>query len=305
MILTYTEKNAPRVVANILRGEFGVSATLLRKLKHSGGIQVNGRVVYSTYSLLPGETLQVDLATAEPPCETVVQRSTLDILYEDEGLLALNKPCGTLVHPSHAKNEDTLLNYVCGYLEDTQGIPSAHVANRLDRDTSGVVLYTKCAYMKDRAITALSADTAEKTYLALAYSKLPEPCGTINAPIRRFAPHDMLRIVAPDGQEAITHYETLAVLSESISVLKLRLETGRTHQIRVHLNHLGCPVMGDKLYGTEASQALSQALGITTQALHAWKLRFLHPITKEPIAITAPVVRAEFAKFLDFPQFTP
>jgi len=305
MVLRYKEENSPRAVYSILRNDFSVSASLLRRLKHSGGLTVDGRPVYSTYMVLPGETLSADLLTAEPPCDTLVQHNPIEILYEDEGLLAVNKPCGTLVHPSHAKNEDTLLNYVCGYLEDTTGLPHAHAANRLDRDTSGVVLYAKCSYMKERAIDALSAETAEKTYIALVEGEMPAPNGSIHAPIRRYAPHDMLRVVAEDGQDAVTHYETLCVLPEGASVLKLRLETGRTHQIRVHLHYKGHPVLGDWLYRTESSQKLSEAMNIPTQALHAWQLSVQHPITKKPLCITAPVRRKEFAKYLGFLQNTP
>jgi len=286
MILTYEakEKDRNRKVYSIVRRELKASAAMVRRLKASGAITVSGAPVFANYRLSPGETVSIDIAAVEPPCDNIPEQGMLDILFENEGLIAVNKPVGMLVHPSGSRNTGTLANYVAGYLTY-----SCHVVNRLDRDTSGVVLFAKNSYMKALASAALSEESAVKEYLALVYGAMPEH-GVIDAPIRRLEERNMLRIPSPDGQKAVTNYKTLGVAQEeeaSYSLVRLRLETGRTHQIRVHCLHVGHPVLGDKLYNTEDSRNLSQQLGIKTQLLHACKLGFKEPLSGQYIEILA------------------
>jgi 23S rRNA pseudouridine1911/1915/1917 synthase len=285
-----------------------VSATLTRRLKAAGAISVSGALVFTDYKLSPGETLSVDITAAEPLCDCLPEKGNLEILFENEGLLAVNKPAGIIVHPSRSKNSGTLLNFAAGYLgtqkadstglcerEEGEATPiltaaPCHGVNRLDRDTSGVVLIAKNSYMKALASKALSESSAVKEYLALVYGAMQEN-GVIDAPIRRLMERNMLRITSQDGQRAVTHYEPIKIISagdSSATLLRLRLETGRTHQIRVHCLHAGHPVLGDRLYCTDESRKASQAFGVEAQALHAHKLAFEEPLSGNPVEITAP-----------------
>ncbi len=296
MILTYTarERDEGRKLYYILRDELHISAALLRRLKRADAIRTDGETRHTDHRLRGGETVSVDLSAAEPPCGLVPETGAVDLLREDEGMLAVNKPSGLLVHPTHARYTGTLLNLAAGYLASSGEMPVCHAVNRLDRDTSGVVLLAKNTYMK----SLLSDDIAagEKLYLALAAGCPPEEEGIVSLPILRAEPPDMRRFVSEHGQPAVTRYRLLAE-REGASLLLLKLETGRTHQIRVHLAALGCPVLGDRLYGTEASMALSSTLGIDRQALHAWRLSWKDTFTGCPVTVTAPVTRHEFDLF--------
>lgn len=292
MILRYvaTAADEGKKVYMVLRRELMVSDGLVRRLKQAGTIFVNGDSVYTDRRLLPGETLTANITAAEPPCDLVPEAGDLEILYENEGLLAVNKPSGVITHPSRSRYTGTLANFVAGYLEKTAGDGHCHAVNRLDRDTSGVVLFAKSSYMKARAAGALGEPDAEKAYATIICGRMEEVAGTINQPIRRLEEKNMRRIVSPDGQRAVTHYETLAsidVQGHCVSLLRIRLETGRTHQIRVHFHHAGHPVLGDILYYSEESRTVSEALGIPTQALHAQKLTFTEPLSGQRLTLTA------------------
>ncbi len=294
MILTYkaNESDSGRKVYSIMRRELHISAALTRRLKQAGAIFLNGLPAFTDRLVSPGDTLTIDIAAAEPPCDNIPEEGGLDILYEDNGLLAVNKPPGMLTHPSRAKNTGTLANIVAGYLLKTAGDGCCHAVNRLDRDTSGVVLFAKNSHMKARASSALSLPDAEKEYLALVCGAMDAPSGVIDKPIRRLTEGDMLRVTAPDGQRAVTHYETIgtAVFREwTVSLLRLRLETGRTHQIRVHMHDAGHPILGDLLYATEESRASAEALIIASQTLHARRLSFTEPVSGRRLDLTAPV----------------
>ena len=305
MIISYTarEEDKGRKVYSILRFEMKASAALTRRLKAAGAIYVSGVPVFTDYRVTPGETVSADIGAAEQPCDNVPEQGEIEILFENEGLLAVNKPPGLIVHPTRSRNEGTLSNFVAGYLSGSGGV--CHAVNRLDRDTSGIVLFAKNSYMKARASEALSDKSAIKEYMAIVQGIMPES-GVIEAPIRRLGERNMLRVVSPDGQKAVTQYGTINVcrLREyEASLVRMRLETGRTHQIRVHCLHLGRPVLGDMLYGTEESRAASRAFGITKQALHAHKLAFTEPLSCEYLEITA-APPENFACFLQKDMLT-
>ena len=292
MVLTYTanQTDGGRKVYSVMRRELRISQTLTRRLKQTDGIRVDGQSVYTDYTVKPGETVEIDITAAEPLCDVVPERGPLHVLYEDTGLIAVNKPAGLITHPSRARYMGTLANFVAGYLNNTSGDARCHAVGRLDRDTSGVVLFAKNSYMKALASAALGAPDAEKEYRALVLGAMGPPDGVIRAPIKRLAERDMLRVVAPDGQLAVTRYETLGVcLYEGIdvSLLKLILETGRTHQIRVHCLYSGYPILGDGLYYTNDSLKASDRLGVATQALHAYRLTFTEPVSGERLTLTA------------------
>ena len=289
MIVSYTlaESDLGRTVYSILRRELRISAALTRRLKAASAVYVSGAPAYTNHRPMPGETVAADITAAEPPCGIIPQQGPLDVLYENEGLLALNKPVGIIVHPSRSRYTGTLSNFIAGYLGAGH---SCHAVNRLDRDTSGVVLFAKNSYMKALASTALADAAAVREYLALVHGAMPGR-GVIDAPIKRLEERNLLRVTAEDGQRAVTHFETACVFEADAgrySLVRLRLETGRTHQIRVHCLHIGHPVLGDKMYCTEESAAMSHALGIATQALHAQRLAFTDPLSGERLEITGP-----------------
>jgi 23S rRNA pseudouridine1911/1915/1917 synthase len=292
MILRYTVKDADsgRTVYAIMRRELRISAALTRRLKQAGAIYAGGVPVYTDHAVAAGETVEIDIMAAEPPCDLVPEAGPLDILFEDSGLIAVSKPAGVLTHPSRARYTGTLSNFVAGYLAQSTGSGCCHAVNRLDRDTSGVVLFAKNSYMKALASEALAEPDAIKEYTAAVFGVMEPPAGTIDLPIRRLREMDMRRTVSPDGQRAVTHYKTELVLKTAggaLSLLRLTLETGRTHQIRVHCRHLGHPVLGDILYYTAESAALSKRLGAASQLLHARRLSFSHPLTGRRIDLEA------------------
>nr|MCR5175039.1 RluA family pseudouridine synthase [Oscillospiraceae bacterium] len=193
-----------------------------------------------------------------------------------------------------------------GYLISTSGSGICHAVNRLDRDTSGVVLFAKNSHMKALLSASLKDERSCKEYIAVADGVFSPLSGTIDLPIKRLNERDMLRITAPDGQRAVTNYVTLCsstIGGHAFSVLKLKLETGRTHQIRVHCSSCGHPVVGDALYSTASSEALSGELNIHMQALHAYRLSFIEPLTKKELEIVAPVTRSDMLNIIAPLQF--
>ena len=276
--LTYIvlKEDEGKKVGNILRDKLNVSSRLLNKLKMNGKILVNRTSVFSSYILHLNDEIEVNIDFEEED-NIIPEKMNLDILYEDDYLLAINKPFGTVVHPSSYHPNKTLANGVKYYLNNNKKI---RAINRLDRDTSGIVLFAKNEYIQELMIKNIKI---EKEYLALTIGKLPKNKDTINAPIARKDGSIMERCILENGQTAITHYDVIKYIEDkNISIVHLKLETGRTHQIRVHLAYIGNSILGDSLYGNETNL-------INRQALHAYKTSFIHPITKEEINITSPL----------------
>ena len=280
MILTYTisELEEGQKISNILRNKLNISSRLLTKLKMNKKILVNDVPVFSSYIVKNGDFITIKINFEEEDY-IVAENIPLDILYEDDYLLAVNKSAGIVVHPSSYHLNGTLANGVKFYLNNNKKI---RPINRLDRDTSGIVLFAKNEYIQE---CMKQENTMEKEYLAILTGLLNEKSGTIDAPIARKPDSIMERIVDESGQNAITHYKVLeAYCSNStelvLSFVQVKLETGRTHQIRVHFAYKGNAILGDTLYGVETSL-------INRQALHAWRLSFVHPISKEQIMIEA------------------
>lgn len=303
MILRYTLPEGPeRKAYHILRRELLASSALVRRLKVADAICVDGVPVFTDYMLQPGQTLTADLNACEPVSDLIPEDGQLSILWEEDGFLAVNKPAGMLIHPTHSKNSGTLCNRAAGYLAAKGEGGGIHAVNRLDRDTGGVVLLAKNSHMKALLCDALTLPDAEKTYLALVHGTMPAEAGVMDAPIARVNETDLRREIRSDGQRAVTHYRVLGQ-AEGLSLLALVLETGRTHQIRVHCSSMGCPLLGDRLYGTEASQSRSTELGVDSHLLHAARLTFTHPYTKKPILLRAPVQRPCFKNLLEKFEF--
>ena len=259
-----------------LQKECGFSTTLWKKLRRSGTFSLNG---------LPANAARTRIKSGDELCWHLAEESRiapenipLDILYEDAALLIVNKPAGMLVHPTGGEYSHTLANAVLFHYEAHGEKHAFHPVHRLDRQTSGLVLIAKESHVQH----LLSAHNAiERIYLAVIEGKLPEPCGTIAAPIARRPGSIIERMVSPAGKCAVTHYATLAERG-GLSLLALRLATGRTHQIRVHLAHLAHPLLGDDLYGGRTDR-------IARQALHAHRLRLRHPSSSEEITVQAPL----------------
>ncbi len=247
------------------------SRRLISRLKFENAILVNDAPVWTNYILSAGDIVGVKFS--EKQSENIVpQDIELEILYEDKHLLAVNKPHNTAIHPSHGHSENTLANAVMGYYEKS-GIKTAiRIAGRLDLDTTGVVLISKDALTSK----ILSETVIDKYYTAIVCGKLPEK-GVINANIKDLQ-EGMKRIISDDGKTAVTEYERLEYRN-GYSLAGVKILTGRTHQIRLHMSHIGYPIVGDMLYGSDMS--------MPRQALHAARLEFIHPIFEKKISISA------------------
>lgn len=301
MRLSYrvTERDEARRVHNILKSELRLSAEQIKRLKRADAVEVDGVRVFTSYRVRPGQLVSVELDAAEREPEFPPEKGEVDILFENEALLAVNKPAGLLTHPSRGKYTGTLANFVAGYLLESAGNVSLHAVNRLDRDTSGVVLFAKSAHFATLAARALKEPEAEKVYRAYLCGVLPERRGVIDLPIEREREGAQRRVVRETGKRAVTEYETVGtaeICGRTVSEARLTLRTGRTHQIRVHCAYLGAPVLGDRLYGDEGAAELADKLELTAHLLHAERLTFREPLSRELVTLTAPVKRVDMRK---------
>ena len=269
--LIYTVTQEDLNLKSILRNKLKISNRLLIKLKLNHMIFVNNEPVTINHELKENDIVEARIDFIEDD-DIVPEKMDLDILYEDEYLLAINKLPGIVVHPSSYHPKGTLANGVKYYLNNKRKI---RPINRLDRDTSGVVLFAKNEYIQERFVSL----KVDKEYIAILNGTPSPLADTINAKIARKEGSIMERCISEAGQKAITHY-TVIEEHENYSILSVKIETGRTHQIRVHMAHIGHPIVGDTLYGQESEL-------ITRQALHSYKTSFVHPITGEEITICA------------------
>jgi 23S rRNA pseudouridine1911/1915/1917 synthase len=279
---TVTAEYDGKKVLHFLRGGAGLSYHLVRSLKtFENGIMCNGVRVRTCDIIHEGDIITVNMQSKVPdiPAENI----PLDIIYEDESLLAVNKPAGLAVHPTHNHFTGTLANGVVYYFEQ-QGCSVPFMAvGRLDKQTSGALVIARDAYA-----CAKLQGRIEKTYIAVVQGEL-EKTGTIDLPIIRPDPKKTLRQCAPGGISAVTHFESIAY-GDGYTAARVTLETGRTHQIRVHFASSGHPLLGDSMYGSTDTR-------ISRAALHCLNATFLHPVTGEKITVTAPVP-SDIQKFL-------
>ena len=277
MELTWVSTRAGRL-SSFLLGELKMSAGLMNKLKWGDSIRVNGVPQRTNYPVQPGDVITVALAEETP--EYPAEDGELSILYEDDAILAVDKPAGMLIHPSRSKNTGTLANFVAGYYQKTGQNCAFHPVTRLDRDTFGIVLLAKNAHIH----SLLQNGVAKKTYHALVCGGPTQDSGIINAPIARRPLPSLLRYVNPEGKPSVTEWQVLE-REEKLCKLSLHPITGRTHQLRLHCAYLGFPILGDPQYGSLESQRLSAELGLTHQMLCAKRLEFSHPITGESMIL--------------------
>lgn len=265
-------------LSSFLRGEMNMSAGLMNKLKWQERILVNGIPRHTDHSVQPSDVITVLLDEAAP--EYPAENGPLTILYEDDHLMAVDKPAGMLIHPSRSCNTGTLANFTAGYFQRTGQKSAFHPVTRLDRDTFGIVLLAKNSHTHSRMQTV----QFQKTYHALTFGGPREDSGTIEAPIARKPLPSLLRQVHPDGKPSVTEYRVLERHAE-LCKLELRPITGRTHQLRLHCAYMGFPILGDPQYYSAASGAFSERMGLSSQLLCAKRLEFIHPITGKALRL--------------------
>ncbi len=272
MVLTHTVVHAAPL-GQVLRRELGLSATQVRVGKAAGAFRINGVPAFVNAPAVPGDVVTAVLE--ESPPAFPAEDGPLAILYEDEALLAVDKPAGLWCHPTASRLTGTLANRAAGYFAATGQPCGIHLATRLDRDTFGVVLLAKHAHIHGLLNRLQAGGQLRKTYLATVSGAPPAVAGTVDAPIARRGGRSLLREIRPDGQPARTEYRLLD-RSGDYALLELRPVTGRTHQLRVHCASLGCPILGDRDYGRGEPCGLQ---------LCAAALALPHPLTGVPLEL--------------------
>ncbi|GED59152.1 RluA family pseudouridine synthase [Brevibacillus formosus] len=265
---TVDEADAGQTVREVLQKRYGVSRRLLIRAKFKGSITRNGVLVFVNEKLQAGDKIAV--MVEEEAEETVSPEDMpLSIRYEDEDLMVIAKPAGLVVHPTGNHPSGTLANGMIAYWKKRGEHRKFRAVNRLDKDTSGLMIVAKNQWAHEQFSRMQQIRTLQRTYRAIVQGIVESDEGTIDAPIGLAENSFITRQVRPDGQTAVTHYRVLA-RGEGMSFVEVKLETGRTHQIRVHMSSEGHPLAGDDLYGGEREH-------IGRQALHAWGLSFVHP----------------------------
>ncbi len=284
--LTAATEHAGVRLDAFLSADGALTRSQAARLIAEGRVRVNGKPAAKSARLSGGETVTVDVPqlreTALPP-----QDIPLDVVYEDDDVIVVNKPTGLVVHPAPGHPDGTLVNALlhhCGdSLSGIGGEKRPGIVHRIDRDTSGLIIAAK----NDAAHLALSAQLKDhslsRTYECLVTGNMKQDSGTVDAPIGRSSADRKKMAVVPTGRRAVTHWEVVARYP-GVTHLRCRLETGRTHQIRVHMAHIGHPILGDTVYG-----AKKPVPGLTGQCLHAAGLRFIHPRTGEPVELHCPL----------------
>lgn len=284
--LTAATEHAGIRLDAFLSADGALTRSQAARLIAEGRVRVNGKPAAKSARLSGGETVTVDVPqlreTALPP-----QDIPLDVVYEDDDVIVVNKPTGLVVHPAPGHPDGTLVNALlhhCGdSLSGIGGEKRPGIVHRIDRDTSGLIIAAK----NDAAHLALSAQLKDhslsRTYECLVTGNMKQDSGTVDAPIGRSSADRKKMAVIPTGRRAVTHWEVVARYP-GVTHLRCRLETGRTHQIRVHMAYIGHPILGDTVYG-----AKKPVPGLTGQCLHATGLRFIHPRTGEPVELHCPL----------------
>ncbi|WP_067729599.1 RluA family pseudouridine synthase [Oceanobacillus damuensis] len=267
------------IIREYLQKVHGFSKRIIIAVKHHGGkIRVNGTEENVRYPLAAGDILEIEFPKEKVSGALKPEKMDLNVVYEDEAVIVLDKPAGMAVVPSPNHVRGTMANGLLGhYEEQSRGTFTVHVVTRLDADTSGLVLIAKDRYIHSVLSASQKSRNIKRKYFAIVEGMLPAETGTIDAPIAR-APHSIIeREVNESGKQAITHYKKIKDLVGH-SLVEIELETGRTHQIRVHFSHLGHPLAGDDLY--EGSLTY-----IDRQALHCCQISFEHPIKKQIVQL--------------------
>ena len=276
MIIKYINKDNYNTVNDVLINEFQFSSRLMSKLIKNKKIYLNNSFCDTRKSINYNDEIVVDLSGKENNSNIVATNMDLDIIYEDDWFLVVNKQPGIAVHPSSLHYSDSLSNGVKFYFDKIGLKKKIRVVNRLDYNTSGIVVFAKCEYIHEQFSKQMMQHIFQKEYLCIINGFLDNSYGIIDLPIDRKQGSIIERCIDKNGQKSITHYEVLKTFSD-YSLVKCILETGRTHQIRVHFSAIGHPLLGDTLYGIASDL-------INRQALHSNKIDLIHPITKEHLS---------------------
>ncbi len=279
--LTVPPERAGQKVDTLLRKELGLSGTVIRRIKWlPDGILLDGTRVFTSCRVEPGQVLSVRLSDPEVRSGVVPAPGPLDIVYEDGDLLVVNKAPGVLVHPGTGHFSDTIGNFLMEYYKN-QGIEADfHPVHRLDKGTSGLLVVAKHPHAQERLKGQLHTAEFRRTYLAVCLGSPPAEAGEVDAPIGMAEGSILARAVRPDGLPAKTRYQVLK-RQGNLTLVRLELVTGRTHQVRVHMAYLGCPLAGDFLYGVEDPDLIGRP------ALHSWRLEVRQPVTGERLTFQA------------------
>ncbi|HEY3426485.1 MAG TPA: RluA family pseudouridine synthase [Negativicutes bacterium] len=284
-----SKEHAGLSVGDYVKQILQYSGRRIQKLTRQKGILLNGKSVFLEKKLKPEDTLRI-LILEDTAYGVQPEQGPIQVLYEDDTLLVLHKPAYQLVHPTGQTASSTLANFLAYHLQQRDIISTVRPVHRLDRETSGCVIFAKDSQSQFMLEQQLKARTLTRTYWAIVKGTIDPAAGTINAPI---GPHPRLanrRAITPHGEQAITHYQTIRTFPDT-SLVELTLDTGRTHQIRLHLAHYGHPIIGDGMYGVRSPW-------ISRQALHAASVSFLHIQNQHQVTVQAPLPD-DFTRALD------
>lgn len=283
------DKNKYENIHSLLKNELHISNRLLTKLIEQNCICLNNSICDTRNSFEVHDMLTIDFEYFEDNTNVVSTKMDLDIIYEDEWLLIINKPAGIAIHPSILHYADSLSNGVKFYFDSIGLQKKIRPVNRLDFNTSGLVIFAKCAYIQEALSKQMNENLFKKEYLCIVEGVLDKKTGSIDLSIARKPGSIIERCIDSAGQPSRTIYEVIKEFQSNsqndmqpLSLVKCKLETGRTHQIRVHFSHIGHPLLGDTLYGNSSPL-------ITRQALHSYMISFVHPITKKEQCFTCPL----------------
>ncbi len=284
--LKYTTKieDNGKTVENVLKREFGISSTLIKFLKLNGRLKINGKICRSVDILHQDDILTADVGENDISENIVPKDIPIDVIYEDEFLLLVNKPRNMSVHPSIGNFENTLANGVMHYWKGNGENHKFHAVNRLDKDTSGICILAKNPFAHNSLCNQMRDNRFRKKYIAVVNGIIEKDTGTIDKPIKREKEGILKRITASDGKRAVTHF-TVLKRTEKYSLVDITLETGRTHQIRVHFSHINHPLVGDWLYG-KGDEERHIAKG---HLLQAYYVSFYHPKSNEFMEFKLPL----------------
>lgn len=283
-IVLIAEADAPRADA-YLAAATEYTRSQIQKWIKDGALTVNRKQGKGNTQLRAGDSLMLHIPTTEQ-FRVVPQNIPLDIVYEDADLCVIHKHKGMVVHPAPGNPDGTLVNALLYHLESVSGVGGADrpgIVHRIDRDTSGLLVVAKNDAAHERLAAQFADHSAHRSYVCLVHGNLKEDMGTIDAPIGRHSTDRKRMAVRPDGRRAVTHWRVLERYGDA-TFLHIELETGRTHQIRVHMAYQKHPILGDPVYGAPAPK-----LGLLSQALHGYRLTFTHPTTGERMTFSAPL----------------